>query len=175
MKMHLKKKTIAAVGAVLLLAVTYLVYSRPMTIQTEYPMLSIDKCTGIRGYYRDDTMNELQEFNIERSSEEFDKLWDLLYEREYRRSLKDLLPQGTRIYQTGPGDFQWEVYFSFDTVETPDGNGHSGTVLQFERWYDGALDIEVIGENHSYNTDDQDACAKEVLDIIRESKDSRSE
>ena len=156
------------IALAVLLLVSCLVYSRPMTLSQLCPLLPLDECIRISGYYRtSDQTGGLTQFTIEADSEEFRELTRLFNEKTYRRSLKDLLPQGTRIYQTGPGDFQWEVYFSFDTVETPDGNGHSGTVLQFERWYDGALAIEVIGENHSYNTDDQNAWAKEIFDIIR--------
>ena len=169
MKIQLTKKAIVVIAALLLAAVAYGVYSRPMTIQQRYPMLTLDKCTGIQGYYQDDTHAELQEFSIDRNSEDFDKLWDLLYEREYRRSLKDLLVKGTRIHPSEPGNFRWDALFCFDTIELPDGNSAYGALLHFERWYDGELNIStVIGERKTcYYTDEQDTWAKEVFDIIR--------
>lgn len=162
-----KKVRSRIIAVALLLAVVYAFRSRPMTIQQRYPMLTLDKCTGIQGYYYDGTGVALKEFAIDKSSEEFEKLWDLLYEREYRRSLKDLLPRGTRTHRSEPGDFQWKVYFCFENIEMPDGNGFSGTLLCFDRWYSGDLDIEIIDERHYCYTNEQEAWAKEVLDIIR--------
>ena len=84
--------------------------------------------------------------------------------------MKDLLPRGTRIHQTtGEFEFQWEVMFYFDTIEFPDGNAGSGPLLQVQYWY-GELDIEnrvFEKESRICHTTEQDAWAKEILDIIR--------
>ena len=167
MKKFKNRKAVVMLTVLLVLAAAYAFLSRPMTIQQRYPMLTLDKCTGIQGYYQDDTHTELQEFTIDRNSEDFERLWELLCERDYRWSAKGLLMKGTRYHPSERGNFQWEVYFCFDGIETPDGNGHSGTLLRFDRWYDGELNIEGIGESANYHTNEQDDWAKEIFDIIR--------
>jgi len=151
---------------VVLLLIAYFIYSRPMTIQQRYPMLTLDKCTEIRGYYEVGAQAEMTAFTIEKDSEDFQKLCNLFYERNYRRSLRDILPRGTRIHRTEPEDFQWEVMFHFDTVEFPDGNRGSGTLLRIQHWY-GDLDIHFDGEMFSCYTNEQEAWAKEVIDAIQ--------
>lgn len=163
------KSMITALSVVVLLLVAYCIYSRPMTITQLYPMLTLDKCSGIEGYYRDGTGKDLEKFAIEKNSEEFELLCDLLYKREYSRSLRDLLPRGTRIHRTEPDDFQWEVMFHFDTVELPDGNCGSGTLLRIQYWY-GELDIHFDDGIRSCHTSKQDAWAKEVFDAIQQDK-----
>lgn len=165
------KSMITALSVVVLLLVAYCIYSRPMTLSQINPLLPLDKCVGISGYYRtsDDT-DGLMQFTIESDSEEFKELCSLFNEKTYRRSLKDLLPRGTRIHQTtGEFEFQWEVMFHFDTIEFPDGNAGSGPLLQVRYWY-GELDIEnrvFEKDRRICHTTEQDAWAKEVLDIIQ--------
>lgn len=166
MKKSRIKKAAAIIAVLLLLVAAYLFYSRPMTIQQRYPMLSLDKCSGISGYYRDDTGEALEEFVIDKNSEEFEMLCDLLYKQEYRRSLRDLLPRGTRIHRTESGDFQWEVFFHFEDVVLPDGSIGSGGILRIQSWY-GDLDIYFDDGIFSCYTNEQEHWAKEVLDIIR--------
>ena len=79
------RKVIIVIALILLCIVGYLFYSRPMSIQQRYPMLNLDKCTEITGYYKVDEQIELTEFSIEKDSKEFEALWDLLYEQDYRR------------------------------------------------------------------------------------------
>ena len=168
-KALLKPKSLITIFVVVvLLLVAYFIYSRPMTITQLYPMLTLDKCSGIEGYYRDGTGKDLEKFAIEKNSEEFELLCDLLYKREYSRSLRDLLPRGTRIHPSEPGDFEWEVMFHFDAIEFSDGNVGSGPLLQIQYWY-GELDIEnsVFEDQRFCHTDEQDAWAKEILYIIR--------
>ena len=163
----LRTKNVVVVIAVLFLFVAaYLFYSRPMTIQQRYPMLTIDKCVGISGYYKDGTEIDLKEFTIDKNSEEFETLFDLLYGQGYHRSLRDLLPRDTRTHQTEPGDYQWEVLFHFEDVVLPDGNIGSGTILRIQSWY-GELGIHFDGETLSCYKNEQEEWAKEVLNIIR--------
>jgi len=166
MKKLKTQKAFIMLFVMLLFIAGYLFYSRPMTIQQRYPMLTLDKCTEIRGYYEVGAQAEMTAFTIEKDSEYFQKLCNLFYERNYRRSLRDILPRGTRIHRTEPDDFQWEVMFHFDTVELPDGNRGSGTLLRIQYWY-GDLDIHFDGVTRSCHTSEQDAWAKEILDIIR--------
>lgn len=167
--MKKRKSTIAIVVIciILLLIAAYLLYSRPMTIQERYPMLTLDKCSGITGSYFDGTGVAFEEFTIDKNSEEFEMLCSLLYEQDYRRSLRDLLPSGTRYHATTqPDEFQWDVFFHFEDVEFPDGSISSGPILRVQIWY-GELDIHFDGEFLSCRTKEQETWAKEVLNIIK--------
>lgn len=164
--MLMKKKAVRGLISVLFLIAVYLVYSRPMTVSKLYPMFTLDKCTGIEGYYHDGTQVDLTKFTIEEGSEEYQNMCELFFEQKYRRSLRDILPRGSRTHRYEPGDFQWEVYFCFEDVELPDGSRGSGPMLQFKSWY-GDLDIYFDGERLTCYTDDQDNWVKEVFDIIR--------
>ena len=166
MKKLKTKKAVVMISAILLLIAGYLFYSRPLTIQQRYPVLNLDKCTELRGYYKTDGHTEFTEFTIGKNSEELEILCSLLYEQGYSRSLRDLLPRGTRIHPTEPGDFQWEVYFIFEDVVLPDGNIGSGGILCIQYWY-GDLDIHFDGEILSCYTNEQEAWAKEVLNTIQ--------
>lgn len=154
-----------AVVAILLLS-AYLVYSRPMTIAQLYPMLTLDKCMQIRGYYEVGMQAEMSEFSISKDSDEFQKLCSLFYEQRYRRSLRDIMPRGMRTHRTEADDFQWEVYLYFENIEFPDGSGGSGTMLRFLYWY-GELDMYFQGGTHSCKVQGQEAWAEEILAIIR--------
>lgn len=158
--------TIIVITFILLFIAAYLFYSRPMTIQQRYPILTLDKCTELRGYFRLDRQEELTEFTIDKNSTEFKSLCDLLYEQDYRRSLKDLLPRGTRVHPTEPGDFQWEVSFYFEDIVFPDGSIGSGGILSIQSWY-GELDIHFDGDVLSCYTNEQETWAKEVLALIQ--------
>ena len=166
MKKARTKKLLIAAAVLLVLAVVYLVYSRPMTIQQRYPMLTPEKCVELRGYYRVGLEQELQEVSFDKNSEEFAALFDLLYGQEYHRSLRDLVSGGTRVHVTEPDDFQWEVLFFFEDVTLPDGNMGSGTMLQIQNWY-GELGISFDGEQTEYDTDGQEEWAKEILAVIQ--------
>lgn len=162
----MKKKVILRLIPVIFIFAIYLVYSRPMTISQLYPMFTLDKCTGIGGYYNDGTQVDLTKFTIEQGSEEYAKLCAMFYEKEYRRKLADILPRGTRSHRYEPGDFQWEVYFYFEDVELPDGGRGSGPMLQFKSWY-GDLDIFSVGEYYSCYTNQQKKWEKEVFNLIK--------
>ena len=166
MKRLRTRKNVVILAVVLILAVAYLLYSRPMTIQERYPMLTLDKCTELRGYYKIAGQTELTEFTIDRNSEAFETLCSLLYVQDYSRSLRDLLPSGTRYHATEPDDFEWEVFFNFEDVELPDGSISSGGILRVQIWY-GELDIHFDGEILSCRTKEQETWAKEVLKIIK--------
>ena len=166
MKKPRAKKLLIAAAVLLVFVVVYLVYSRPMTIQQRYPMLTPEKCVELRGYYRVGAEEVLQEVTIDKNSEEFAVLFDLLYEQEYRRSLRNLVSGGTRVHVTEPEDFQWEVLFFFEDVVLPDGSIGSGTMLQVQNWY-GELGISFDGEQTEYDTDGQEEWAKEILSVIQ--------
>lgn len=164
-KVHWKKAAIVA-ALVIVFIFSCLFYSRPRTLPQLYPMLTLEQCTEIRGYYKIGTEPVQSEFSIVQGSAEFQKLWDLFWKQSFCRSIRDIFPRGTRIHRTEPDDFQWDVYFYFDDVHFPDGSIGSGGMLHFLNWY-GSLDIYFDGEVYACHTKSQDAWAKEILDIIR--------
>ena len=165
MKKPKMKKAFLMISVTVLLLAAYLIYSRPMTIQQRYPMLDLEQCTDLRGYYEIGGQGRI-EFTVDKNSEDFETLCTLLYEQAYRRSLKDLLPRGTRTHATQPGDFEWEVFFQFEDVAFPDGSHTSGRILRVDYWY-GELDIHFYGDIVSCSTKQQESWAKTVLDIIQ--------
>ena len=165
MKKPKMKKAFLLISVTVLLLAAYLIYSRPMTIQQRYPMLDLEQCTDLRGYYEIGGHGRI-EFTVDKNSEDFETLCTLLYEQAYRRSLKDLLPHGTRTYRVLPEDFEWEVFFQFEDVAFPDGSHTSGRILRVDYWY-GELDIHFYGDIVSCSTKQQEAWAKTVLDIIQ--------
>ena len=165
MKKPKTKKAILMISVTVLLLAAYLIYSRPMTIQQRYPMLDLEQCTDLRGYYEIGGQGRI-EFTVDKNSEDFETLCALLYEQAYRRSLKDLLPHGTRTYRVLPEDFEWEVFFQFEDVAFPDGSHTSGRILRVDYWY-GELDIHFYGDIVSCSTKQQESWAKTVLDIIQ--------
>ena len=165
MKKPKMKKAFLLISVTVLLLAAYLIYSRPMTIQQRYPMLDLEQCTDLRGYYEIGGQGRI-EFTVDKNSEDFETLCTLLYEQAYRRSLKDLLPHGTRTYRVLPEDFEWEVFFQFEDVAFPDGSHTSGRILRVDYWY-GELDIHFYGDIVSCSTKQQESWAKTVLDIIQ--------
>ena len=162
--MQMRKKVIM-ICIILLLVVVYLFYSRPMALSELYPMLTLDKCVEITGYYRIGEQQEHSRFVIEKNDEEFEELYNQFYLKTYRRSLKDILPRGTRSHRVNDEDFQWDVYFTFKDVEFFDGSTGSGMLLHFQNWY-GELDISFDGERFSCYTNEQEVWEKEVLEVI---------
>ena len=57
-KIFRKKKIVAMIALAVLLLVSYLVYSRPMTLSQLCPLLTLDKCVEISGYYRTSTQTD---------------------------------------------------------------------------------------------------------------------
>ena len=170
-KIFRKRRTVVVIALAVLLLVSYLVYSRPMTLSQLFPLRDIDQCIGISGYYRTSTQTDgITQFAIEPGSEEFQELCRLFNEKTYRRSLRGLLARGVRTQPiTDKFEFEWEVMFHFDTIAFPDGNAGSGPLLRVQYWY-GELDIENVvwkSVRRSYHTREQDAWAREILDCMR--------
>ena len=160
------KKFVVKMILILLFVSVCLIYTRPLNIQQRYPMLTLDKCTGISGYYYNGNGVDSEEFFCEKNSQAFEELSSLLYEQEYRRSLRDLFPRnGARTHQPKPGEFQWEVSFHFEDMVLPDGSVCSGEMLRIQSWY-GELDIHFDGDTFSCYTDKQKPWTKKVLDFI---------
>lgn len=153
---------IAAAAALLL---GYFLFSRPMTLSQLYPMIKIDQCSEVKGYYEIGLQEHETEFCFGRSDEEFWKLLMLFNEQEYRRSLKDLLPDTTKTHMLeGDDDFRWDVGLRFDEFTMPDGSTSSG-FLRFHNWY-GDLEIYFDGEAYACFTAGQNIFDP-VLDLLK--------
>ena len=161
----MRKKVIIGLSLIVLWLIVCFIYSRPMTLSQLYPVLTLEQCTEIHGYYNDGTKEGMTEFVIDRDCEQFEELWNLFFERDYCRSVRDILPKGTRIHRTQPGDFQWEVYFDFEDIGFPDGSSGSGSMLSVQYWY-GDLDIYFDGGVHSCRTSGQKEWAQKILDVL---------
>ena len=161
-----RKKIVPWILAVILLLGAYAWYARPVTIVELYPMLELDRCTKMEGFYEIGMQAEATRFTIEKGSEDFSEMCSLFYGQKYRRSLADLLPRGTRYHQTQPDDFQWDVYFYFENVEFPDGSSGSGGMLHFSNWY-GTFSISFDGQTHFYKVRDSENWAEQVLEMIQ--------
>lgn len=168
MKKPSKKKLSFALTALLVLFLlsAYAWYTRPVTLPALYPMLKPEQCTQIQGYYEIGMQPEQSNFTITKDSAEFEQLWDLFYDQSYRRSLKDLLPRGTRIHRTEEDDFQWTVDVLFEDIAFPDGSTGSGTMLHFTYWY-GTFELFFDGETHIYRVPEPERRAAQVLAIIQ--------
>ena len=160
----MRKKIIA--GLVIAFILLIAVYSRPVTLLKLYPMLTLDKCVEISGYYIVGTQKDMTQFVIKRTDEAFEPLFAQFYWQTYYRSIRDILPRGTRYHTVAPDDFQWNVTFTYKGVEFPDGSIHNGDMLQIQNWY-GDLDIHFGGETHSFYTGNQDVWLKDILNIIQ--------
>jgi len=166
LKKSQKIKRLVLIAVAVLLLGAYLIYSRPMTLPQMYPMLTPDKCTEIRGYYKVGKQPEQTNFVVSPEDEAFQALWDLFYGRTYCRNLRSILVRGMRSHRTEPDDFQWDVHLCFEDVALPDGNFGSGVLLRVQNWY-GELDMYFLGEHVSFHTKDETVWGREVLDLIR--------
>ena len=93
-KLNKKRISLGIAAAILLLALAfYAWYTKPVTLSELYPMLELDKCTQIQGYYEIGTQAEPSEFTIAKNSGEFETLYNLFYEQRYCRSLRDVFPR----------------------------------------------------------------------------------
>ena len=166
LKKSQKIKRLVLIAVAVLILSAYLIYSRPMTLLQMYPMLTLDRCTEIHGYYRIEEQPEQTRFTVSASDEAFQDLCDAFYGRSYRRSLRSIFVRGTRSHRVEPGDFQWEVYFYFEDVEFPDGSIGSAAMLRIQNWY-GELDLYFDVEQVSLHTKGETVWGREVLDLIR--------
>ena len=158
------RRIILLIIAALLIAAA-LIYTRPMTIAQHCPGLDLSECQQIRGYYHDGTTVALVQFILEPEDPAFAQVMELFEGRTFRRSLRSLLPQGTRTHRTQEGDFQWEVYFRFEQVPLPDGSTVSGDILQFNNFY-GELDLSFDGDSWRVTTSKQKQWLTEVMKVI---------
>ena len=161
---------IAALAA--LAAAFCLWYTRPMSFADLSPGVDLPSCDEIRIYatYHNGTPRDMDEYELTLTPEDpaFEPLLSLLEDQTYRRSLKNLLPQGTRYHNTQPGDFRWEVILHYeDEVLFPNGSWGKGDLLQFRDFY-GALDVSFDGEIWRAAVPDQNQWLSEIMELIRQ-------
>lgn len=87
------KKTVIVIAMAVILLVAYLFYSRPMILSQLYPMITLDKCTEISGYYEVGAQAEPSEFYIEQNSGNFKQLCTLFFEQNIAAVLGIFSPE----------------------------------------------------------------------------------
>lgn len=155
----------------LLAAIFCFWYTRPVSFADLSPGVDLPPCQEIRiyaTYYNGSQDLDDYELTITPEDPAFDQLLSLFEAQTYRRSLGNLLPQGTRHHNTQPGDFRWEVILHYeDEVLFPNGSWGRGDLLQFRDFF-GALDVFFDGEIWQATVPDQDQWLSDVMEIIRQ-------
>ncbi len=172
--MKSKIKYIIAIAILLAVIIAVFLYTRPITIEQLFPGIDLPQCEMIRGYYRDyydrdsDADYELQEFEFDGQTAAFTRLMDQLDGRKFRRTLRSLLPSGTKYHPLQEGDFQWELILCFDKLEFPDGTIRSGSLVHILNYY-GKLDISFDENDWRCTTEEQKQWVSDVMEMIKES------
>lgn len=166
------KKYLRALEAALLISAAFFVlwYTRPMTIPEICPAIDFDECCRIHGYYYlydgSNGAGEDQRFELTAGDDEFTALLAAVKEREFRRSLRSLLPSGSRSHRLEHGDYKWSVIFTFGDLVFPDGNIGRGDILHIDNFF-GELSLYYEGETLYCSTDDQEAWIAQIMEYIR--------
>lgn len=163
--MKMKVRTTVFFVVLLCVGVLAFAYTRPLTIEQRYPVLDLAQCTQIRGYYYDGTGVEDTRFTIEPDDPHFDEVVELFQSAAFRKSLRNLFPQGTKIHRYSDGDFAWEVMFRFENVRFPSGDVGSGDMLHIRNFF-GEISLFFDGEEISCSLRDQAQWAGDVMRIV---------
>ena len=158
----MKKRTILIFTLlVVLFLVTGAIYKRPLTLVQLCPELELDSCKNIVAYYSADKAGEDNRVVFPSGSEKFDLLMEQIKYQEFRKSLKNFLPSGTKAHQWSEGDFRWELRLEFDDPTA------RGTLIHLRNFY-GDLTIEnMIGDQRiRCHAKDQQQWAEEILHIL---------
>jgi len=161
------KKAKYIIPALLLAAVcgACFFYMRPLTLSQLCPGVNVAQSKSVSGNYAVAPDTEDSPFEADESDARFSQIIALFKNRQFRRSLANLLPQGTKTHQTGAGDFRWDVAFAMDDVALPDGSVSSGTLIGVHSFY-GTLEVRFNGDVWRCTTAGQDAWLKDVLALI---------
>lgn len=169
-KPPVKRKWILLTALAAVLTIFCLWYTRPIPFSELIPGTELLPCSQLRvyaSYEADRGLREEYDVTITPEDPSFEPLLSLFTDQSYRRSLRNLLPRGTRIHSPQPGDFEWHIYLDYEGRATlPDGNEIGGTLFQFTNFY-GTLDISLPGEDWQANTHNQDQWLWAVMEIIR--------
>lgn len=168
----MKKRKQAVLCIIIMLTAAALYYTRPMTVNELYAAYGFDltACVSISGSYWAEENGRYSEdilFQFSRAEQQAEALVELFSTQEFRRSLKNFLPRGTKIHRTQEGDFRWDISLIFDRTEFPDGSAGSGQLLRFHNFF-GTLELTFShsGETLCCTTKNQDAFLQEVFSLI---------
>lgn len=166
------KKYLRALEAVLLFGAVLLAlwYTRPMTIAEICPAIDFDECSRIHGYYYlydgNNGAGDDQRFELTEEDDPFTALLASVKEREFRRSLRSLLPSGGQSHRLEEGDYKWSVIFTFDDLSFPDGSIGRGDILHIDNFF-GELSLYYDGEKLYCSTDEQDIWIDQIMEHIQ--------
>jgi len=166
------RKYLRLLAAVLVIgaAALALLYTRPLTVPEICPAIDFDECSRIHGYYYlYDNSNKAGDdvpFELTKEDEAFAATLDSLENREFRRSLRSLLPESSRAHRLEDGDYKWDIILTFDRLSFPDGSTGSGDVLHIGNFF-GQLTIYFNGESWRCSTDDQADWIESIIQHIR--------
>ena len=166
------KKYLHALGAAILIgaAVFALCYTRPQTITELCPSIDFRQLNRIHGYYyiydgSNKAGNDVS-FELTQDDNAFAAVLDSLEEREFRRSLRSLLPERSKSHMLENGDYKWDIILTFDTLSFPDGSVSSGDVLRIGNFF-GQLTVYCNDESWRCSTDGQAAWIESIIQHIQ--------
>lgn len=157
----MKSKRMLAI-ALISTVFSMLVYTRPMTVEELCPGVDLSKCETIHGYYSTVPLPEDTPFAFERNEAEFLRIMEQFKGRKFSRSLRNLLPPGTKVHRYQEGDFKWDVQFRLDQVSFPDGSTGSGDIVQFRNFF-GTLELFYAGDTWRCDTSNLDQWLSDVM------------
>lgn len=168
----MKKRLKAAfiIVALFCVAASFFVYTRPLTIEQRYPVLDLSQCTLIHGYFYDGTSVEDTRFTLAPDDPHFDEIVELFQSVAFRTSLRNILPQGTKIHRYSDGDFKWSVMFQFENVLFPNGDTGSGDMLHINNFF-GYVDLSFDGKQVECSVKNQEQWLKDVMSILTQYPD----
>lgn len=162
-------KTVAVILAVVcVIVITVLIYSRPMSISEICEGIDITKRAVLQGSYSVYPVG-LTEFEIGQDDAQFGPVMELLTGQKFRRSVRSLLPQGTKVYPLTDGVFKWDILCEMREPVQIDGENVSGTVIRISDYY-GELEIECVGKIWRCSTSGQEQFVTDVLDVLKEAR-----
>lgn len=162
----MKRARLVVSGIIIfILIVIVLIYSRPMTLAQMCAGIDVAESENVHGYYFIAPATEDAKFEIGEEDEMFSRITDLFSSRKFRRSVRSLFPQGTKVHSYKNGDFKWEVMFRFTDVKLPNGDICSGEIIRVSNFF-GKLEVHFNGKVWRCSTRDQDAWLNEVMSII---------
>lgn len=119
---------------VVLVTAAYLFYSRPQTINQYYPYLDFSNCVEISGDYFVAPEEEAR-FVIGAEETDFREMVNLIQTAEFKRSLRNIFPQGANAHRYNDGDFMWDTIIRFENIGLPDGSMGSGSFLDIHNFF----------------------------------------
>ncbi len=165
----MKKKPILILTLLVLISlVAGTIYKRPVTLTQLCPEIELTSCKNIIAYYSVDKTGEQIRIAFPSGSEEFDLLMEQIQHQEFRKSLKNMFPAGTKMHRWSEGDFTWELILEFDDpIPTKDGNTASGMLIHLKNFFGDLTIYNMIGEQEiRCHTKEQQQWAEEILHII---------